>query len=78
MSSPTCGLRVASAVFGLICLGHVLRILLHVSVVIGDVYIQRRYSAAAIVVTGALCLWLWLLSNKTAAPAAPAETPPPA
>ncbi len=78
MSSPTCGLRVASAAFGLICLAHVLRILLRVNVVIGDIYIQRRFSVVAIVVTGALCLWLWMLSNKTAAPTAPAETPPPA
>lgn len=78
MSSPTCGLRVASAVFGLICLAHVLRILLRVSVVIGDHFISRKISAVAVVVTGALCLWLWLLSSRAAAPAARADAPPPA
>ncbi len=76
MSSPTSGLRVASAFFGLICIAHVLRILLRVSVVVGGHPVGRKISAVAVVVTGALALWLWLLSTRTAAPAAPGGTPP--
>jgi len=70
MSSPTCGLRVASAVFGVICVAQLLRILMHVSIVIGGHWIGRKISAVAVVITGVLCIWLWLLSAK------PAETTP--
>ncbi len=60
MSSPTCGLRVASAVFGVICVAQLLRILMHVSIVIGGHWIGRKISAVAVVITGVLCIWLWL------------------
>jgi len=79
MSSPTCGLRVASAFIGLICLAHILRILAHVSVVVGGHPIGRKISAVAVVITGALCIWLWLVSSQPAAAAPEAgQTPPPA
>jgi hypothetical protein len=78
MSSPTCGLRVASVIFGLMCLAQLLRILLRVSIVVEGYPISRKVSAVAVVITGALCLWLWLLSTRTAgsAPAPTGATPP--
>ena len=66
MNSATCGLRVASTAFGLVCLAHLLRILFRVSVVIGGYPFSRKFSAVAVVITGALCLWLWLLSSRPA------------
>ncbi len=78
MNSPTCGLRVASAFFGLVCLAHILRILFRVSVVIGGHPFSRKLSAVAVVITGALCLWLWLLSCKPAQAATEGAEPPPA
>jgi hypothetical protein len=78
MNSPTCGLRVASVVFGLMCLGHLLRIIVRVQLHVGGFYIHRWFSAAAVVITGLLCVWLWMLAAKAnqpkpdAAPAKPA------
>jgi uncharacterized membrane protein len=78
MNSPTCGLRVASVVFGLICLGQLLRIITRLQVHVGEFFIHRWISAVVVVVTGLLCVWLWMLTSKTdqpkpdAAPAKPA------
>ena len=76
MNSPTCGLRVASVVFGLICLGQLLRIILRLQVFVGSHYIHRWHSAVVVVVAGLLCVWLWMLASKAAQPkpdAAPAK-----
>jgi hypothetical protein len=78
MNSPTCGLRVASVVFGLICLGQLLRIILRIQLLVGTCYVHRWHSAVVVVITGLLCVWLWMLAAKTdqpkpdAAPAKPA------
>jgi hypothetical protein len=74
MNSQTCGLRVASAIFGLVGLGHLLRILCKVQLVIGGWIVQRRWSAVAVVVCGGLCVWLWRLSTPGAKPTA--DLPP--
>lgn len=68
MNSQTLGLRVASAIFGLVGLGHLLRILLKVQVVFGGWFVQRRWSAVVVIVCGALCIWLWRLSTQGATP----------
>jgi hypothetical protein len=72
MNSPACGLRVASVIFGLVGLGHLLRILLKVQLVIGEYYVQRRWNLVAVIVCAALCIWLWRLS----VPAPKADVPP--
>ena len=68
MNSPTCGLRVASVVFGLMCLAQLLRIITRLDIVVGGHYIGRKFSAIAVIVTGALCIWLWILSSKAESP----------
>jgi len=68
MNSPTCGLRVASVVFGLICLGHLLRIIARLQVNLGGFYVHRWTSAVAVVVAGLLCVWLWMLASKADQP----------
>ncbi len=73
MKSQTLGLRVASVITGLVGLAHLLRILAGVQVVIGSWYVQRRWSAVAVLVAASLCVWFWRLS--AAASAARANPP---
>jgi len=75
MSSQTCGLRVASVVFGLMCLAQLLRIITRLEIAVGGHHVPLKISAVVVVVAGALCVWLWLLSSKSAE-SAPAGTPP--
>lgn len=76
MNSPALGLRVASAIFGLVCLAHLVRFLKPFQVMVGSHAIPLWLSGAGILVTGALCVWLWLLSvpAKPTPPAAPAAS----
>jgi hypothetical protein len=78
MNSQILGLRVASAVFGLIGLGQLTRILLGVPITVGHIYIHRWMSAIAVVVLGTLCLWLWRLACQSAGAKPGAPTAPPA
>jgi len=63
MNSQALGLRVASIVFGLVCLAHLLRIVVRLQVHNGGFYLHRWMSVVAVIVTGFLCLWLWMLST---------------
>ena len=75
MNSPALGLRVASVIFGLAALGHlILRIILNLHAQLGSWVIGRRWSVVAVVVAVALCVWLWMLAYTAATPKA--ETPP--
>jgi hypothetical protein len=68
MNSPVVGLRVASVIFGLVCLAQLLRIIVRLEIIVGGHIIARRFSAIAVIVAGALCLWLWMLSTKADKP----------
>lgn len=73
MKSQTAGLKVASGIFGLVCLFHILRVIRGFQIVIGGHYIGRNLSLVTIIVSGLLCLWLGKLaclacSNPKAAP----------
>ncbi len=68
MNSQALGLRVASVIFGLVCLAHLLRIVSRLPVVIGDFYLHRWMSAVAMIVSGFLCFWLWRLSKPNGRP----------
>jgi len=74
MKTPTCGLRVASVLFGLMALAHLMRILVSANLVIGSCYIRRSWSAVAVVVLGALAIWMCKLACTVAK--ANTETPP--
>ncbi|MDD2762458.1 MAG: hypothetical protein PHE83_00635 [Opitutaceae bacterium] len=78
MNSPSCGLRVASVVFGLMCLGQLLRIILRIQIHVGDCYVHRWVSAIAVVITGLLCAWLWRLASKADQPKTDATPAKPA
>jgi len=63
MNSPTTGLRVASVVFGILCLGHIIRLINHASVVVGSHHVPMWVSVVALIVAALLCIWMWRLSN---------------
>jgi len=64
MKSQIIGLRVAGAVFALVCLGHLLRILTRVDVLIAGLQIPVWINAVGVVIAGGLSLWMWRLSAR--------------
>jgi len=76
MNSQITGLRVAGTIFGLVCLGHLLRILTGFRVLLGDFRFRIRWSALVALLAAALCLWLWKLSFPSAQ-CADAQAPQP-
>jgi hypothetical protein len=63
MNSPTTGLRVASSIFGIFAIGHLLRLINHAQVTVGTHTIPMGLSWVALIVAAILCIWLWRLSN---------------
>jgi uncharacterized membrane protein YecN with MAPEG domain len=63
MNSPTTGLRVASVLFGIFAIGHLLRLITHAQVTVGTNTIPMGLSWVALIVAAILCIWLWRLSN---------------
>jgi hypothetical protein len=64
MNSPRAGLRVAAIVFGLVCLGHLWRLLRHLDVRMGSYDIPMWVSAVGAIIAGGLSLWMWKLSAR--------------
>ena len=62
MNSPVVGLRVASIIFGLACIGQLSRLLLRLEIMIAGRHVPLWLSGIAVVVTAGLCWWLWKLS----------------
>jgi hypothetical protein len=63
MNSPRTGLRVASVLFGIFCLGHILRLINHAQVIVGGHEVAMWASVVALIVAGLLSIWMWRLSN---------------
>ena len=74
VNAPVCGLRVASIIFGVVCVGHLVRLLRQIHVMVGSHPLPLWVSGVGLVITGLLCFWLWKLSlpAKPAAPTTPA------
>ena len=66
MNSQSVGLRVAAAVFGLVCLAQLLRLLTGADVLVAGHLIPLWPSAIAFVVAGGLSLWMLKLSSSSA------------
>lgn len=65
MNSQSLGLRVASIIFGIMCLVHGWRLLFsHFTMQIGSHHLPLMGSGVALVVTGALSIWMWRLSCR--------------
>jgi hypothetical protein len=65
MNSQTTGLRVASIVFALFALGHILRLIKHARVIVGTHHIPMVVSVVALIMAAGLSIWMWRLSSKT-------------
>jgi hypothetical protein len=63
MKSQILGLRVAGTIFGLACLGQLLRLATRAEVVVAGNRLPLWLSALAVVIAGGLSLWLWKLSS---------------
>jgi hypothetical protein len=64
MNSPTIGLRVASVIFGIFAIGHVLRLVNHAQVMVGTHTIPMGVSWIALIIAAILCIWLWRLASR--------------
>ena len=65
MNSQQMGLRVASLVFALVAIFHIIRLFRHTAVTVGSHVVPMGLSWAAIVLGVVLCLWMWRLSSAT-------------
>ncbi len=63
MNSPTTGLRVASVIFGIFAIFHLLRLIKHAQVIVGSHSIPMGVSWVALIIAAILCIWFWRLSN---------------
>jgi len=67
MNSPANGLRVASVIFGIFAIGHLLRLINHAEVTVGTHTIPMGLSWVALIVAVILSIWLWRLSSRSGA-----------
>ena len=63
MISQASGLRVASVLFGLFALGHLVRLVKQAQVMIGMQQIPMWISVVALIIAGVLSIWMWRLSS---------------
>jgi hypothetical protein len=63
MNSPTIGLRVAAAVFALVALLPIARLLTHFEVIVGGHVVPFWPNALALVIAAGLAGWMWRLST---------------
>jgi uncharacterized membrane protein YecN with MAPEG domain len=63
MNSRTVGLRVASVIFGIFAIGHLLRLINQAQVTVGTHTIPMALSWVALIVAVVLCIWLWRLAS---------------
>jgi len=64
MNSQRLGLRVAAFFFALFAIFHLVRLLKHVKVTIGTFHAPFGATWIALIVAGALSLWMWRLSTR--------------
>jgi hypothetical protein len=65
MNSQRFGLRIASIIFGFICLVHIYRLLLSpFAVQIGSHQLPVWGSGVAAIIAGLLSLWMWRLASR--------------
>ena len=63
MNSRTVGLRVASVIFGIFAIGHLLRLINQAQVTVGTHTLPMALSWVALIVAVVLCIWLWRLAS---------------
>jgi hypothetical protein len=65
MNSQRTGLRVASILFAIFAIGHLVRLIKNVQVTVGTHPIPMGVSWIALIVAAILCIWLWRLSSRS-------------
>jgi hypothetical protein len=65
MNAEKTGLRVASVLFGLFAIGHLIRLIKQIPVQVGSHQIPMGLSWVALIIAALLCIWLWRLSSRT-------------
>jgi hypothetical protein len=63
-TSQTSGLRVAGFIFGLVALGHLLRLVTRAEVIVAGYHVPLWVSGLALIVAGGMTIWLWTLSSR--------------
>lgn len=63
MNSQALGLRVAGAIFGVVCAFHLLRLLAQFEIVVAGWPVPLWINAVGAAATGGLCVWLWRLAG---------------
>ena len=63
MSPQASGLRVASVIFALFAIGHVMRLVKQAQVTVATYQIPMWVSAVALIVAATLSIWMWRLSS---------------
>jgi hypothetical protein len=63
MNSQRTGLRVASVIFGLVTIAHIVRLFKHAKISVATHVIPIGVSWIGIIVFGLLCIWMWRLST---------------
>jgi hypothetical protein len=64
MNSQRTGLRVASIIFAIFAIGHLLRLIKNAQVTLGTHTIPMGVSWIALIVAAILCIWMWRLSSR--------------
>ncbi|HZR04909.1 MAG TPA: hypothetical protein VFA61_03675 [Candidatus Udaeobacter sp.] len=64
MNSQKTGLRVASIIFAIFAIGHLLRLINHTTVLVGSHQVPMGVSWVALIIAVVLCIWLWRLSSS--------------
>jgi len=65
MKSPRTGLRVASVIFGIFTIGHLLRLINQAQVTVGSHTIPMGLSWVALIVAVILSIWFWRLASQS-------------
>ena len=63
MNPQKTGLRVASVLFGLFAIGHLIRLINQIPVQVGSHQIPMGLSWVALIIAAILCIWLWRLCS---------------
>jgi uncharacterized membrane protein YecN with MAPEG domain len=64
MNSQKTGLRVASIIFGIFAIGHLVRLIKQAQVTVGTCSIPMGVSWIALIVAAILCIWLWRIASS--------------
>jgi len=64
MTSQKTGLRVASIIFAIFAIGHLLRLINQTTVMVGSHQVPMGVSWVALIVAAVLCIWLWRLASS--------------